>query len=105
VFGFNGNRPYRQPGQADDTVMVQDTTNRTANDSGGILGFFASMFSGSSRSSSGYLQPMTSPQEDAVICQPVEGIACQPMEATVCQPVEGVACQPVTMVQGPFQGS
>jgi len=108
VFGFHGNRPYRQPGQAEQTVMVQGTTNRTANKGGGIFGFFAGMFPGSSRSSrssSGYLQPMTSSQQDVVICQPVEGIACQPMETIVCQPVEGVACQPVTMMQGPLQGS
>jgi len=105
VFGSDGNRPYRQPGQAVSTVMVQDATNSNANKSGGILGFFGTLFSGSKSSSSGYRQPPTSaPGDDVVICQPVEGYACQPMQTIVCQPVEGVACQPMTMMQGPLPG-
>ena len=71
-------------------MMVQGQTNNNANTRDGILGFFAKMFSGSSSSSSrssssGYLQPMTAPEGDVILCQPVEG----------------VACQSVTMVPGP----
>jgi hypothetical protein len=95
VFGDDGHRPYRRPGQAVATVTVQDNTNSNAN-KGGILGFFSKMFSGSSSSSSGYRQPPTPSPGDVVLCQSVEGFACQPVEG-VCQPVEGVACQPVTL--------
>ena len=105
MFGFdNGRSPYRQPG-GPGTVTMQDATNGNASTGGGILGFFATMFSGSSSSSrsssSGYLQPATSPSGDVIVCEPIEGVACQPM--AVCQPVDGVACGPV-MMQVPLPG-
>jgi hypothetical protein len=86
--------------------MALGTTNG-ANTREGIFGFFSRMFSTSSytsrlSTSSGYVQPSTSPDGDAdgvVLCQPVDGVACQSMAGAVaCQPVEGIACQPVTMV-------
>lgn len=112
MFGFDDGRgQYRQPGQTG-AVTVQGATNNNASTRDGIFGFFSRMFSGSSSasrsSSSGYLQPATSsPSEEVVLCQPVEGVACQPMGASIaCQPVDGIACQPVTMVPmpGPLPG-
>jgi hypothetical protein len=106
VFGFDdGNRPYRYSGYTVQTVAVQTTTIINDNRSSGILGWFATLGSkrSSSTSSSGYRQPPTS--APAVLCEPLEGVICQPLETVVCQPVEGVTCQPVTMVHGPLPGS
>lgn len=108
MLGFDsGTTPYRQPGQAAGTANQGATNN--ANTKRGVFGFFSDLFSGSSssatRSSSGYLQPATSPTGAVVLCQAVEGEACQPMgDMIACQPVDGVACQPVTMIPGPPPG-
>lgn len=86
MFGFdNGRSPYRQSGQSG-AVAASGATNN-ANTREGISGFFSRMFSTTSytsrlSTSSGYVQPSTSPAGDAddvVLCQPVEGIACQPV--------------------------
>lgn len=109
MFGFDsGTTRYRQPGQTTGTA-IQSATTTNANTKRGVLGFFSDLFTGStssaSRSSSGYLQPATSPTGDIVLCQEVEGEACQPMgDMIACQPVDGVACQPVTMIPGPPPG-
>lgn len=79
--------------------MVQDPTSNNANTRGGIIGFFANLFSGSSLSSqsssgylqSGYLQPAMSPSGDVVLWQPVEGVACQPVTML---PVPGLLAGP-----------